>query len=74
MIRERFAGEQWQVPQLLKYMDQAPDFYFDSISQIKMDRWSRGRIVLLGDAAHCCFPHVGHGYQYGRHRRLYLGR
>ena len=61
MVRERFAGEQWQVPELLKWMDQAPDFYFDSISQIKMDRWSKGRIVLLGDAAHCASPMSGMG-------------
>ena len=32
----------------------APDFYFDSVSQVHMDRWSRGRAVLLGDAA--CSP------------------
>ena len=33
-------------------MWEAPDFYFDSISQIHMDRWSTGRTVLLGDAAY----------------------
>ena len=26
---------------------------FDVVSQIQMDRWSRGRVVLIGDAAGC---------------------
>lgn len=61
MMRERFSDEAWQVPQLLKLMDSAPDFYFDSVSQIRMDRWSKGRIILLGDAAHCASPMSGMG-------------
>ncbi|SFE91704.1 2-polyprenyl-6-methoxyphenol hydroxylase [Chitinophaga sp. CF118] len=61
VIRERFSGDEWQVPRLLEMMDTAPDFYFDSISQIKMDRWSKGRIALVGDAAHCASPMSGMG-------------
>ena len=61
MVRSRFTGEQWQAPQLLALMDSAPDFYFDSVSQIKMDRWSRGRVTLLGDAAGCASPMSGMG-------------
>ena len=51
LVREHFEGLGWQVPTVLDAMDQARDFYFDSISQITMDRWSAGRVVLLGDAA-----------------------
>jgi 2-polyprenyl-6-methoxyphenol hydroxylase-like FAD-dependent oxidoreductase len=61
ILRDRFAEEEWEVPRLLKMMDDAPDFYFDSISQIKMDRWSSGRSVLLGDAAWCPSPMSGMG-------------
>jgi len=61
ILRERFAQEGWEVPRLLKMMDEAPDFYFDSISQIKMDRWSEGRTALLGDAAYCSSPLSGMG-------------
>lgn len=61
IVREHFAGEPWQVPQLLEMMEDAPDFYFDSISQIKMDTWHRGRVALLGDAAHCASPMAGMG-------------
>jgi 2-polyprenyl-6-methoxyphenol hydroxylase-like FAD-dependent oxidoreductase len=42
-------------------MESAPDFYFDSVSQVKMDRWSSGRCALLGDAAHCASPLSGLG-------------
>jgi 2-polyprenyl-6-methoxyphenol hydroxylase-like FAD-dependent oxidoreductase len=31
----------------------SPGFYFDSISQTRMPTWNRGRVVLVGDAAHC---------------------
>ena len=61
ILRAMFAGEEWVVPRLLTLMDSAPDFYFDSISQIKMDRWSKGRISLIGDAAHCASPVSGMG-------------
>lgn len=61
MIRERFKNEAWQVPQLLQFMDTAPDFYFDSLSQIRMDHWSKSRVVLLGDAAYCASPMSGMG-------------
>jgi 2-polyprenyl-6-methoxyphenol hydroxylase-like FAD-dependent oxidoreductase len=61
ILRERFAGENWEVPQLLSLMDDAPDFYFDSVTQIKMERWSAGRVALVGDAAYCGSPLTGMG-------------
>ena len=38
------------VPRLLAEMDAAEDFYFDSISQIVMDSWIKGRVGRVGDA------------------------
>jgi 2-polyprenyl-6-methoxyphenol hydroxylase-like FAD-dependent oxidoreductase len=61
LIRQRFANGDWQVPQLLTLMDNASDFYFDSVSQVKLDRWWLGRVVLLGDAACCASPMAGMG-------------
>ena len=61
LLRDRFAAEAWEVPRLLKMMDDASDFYFDSVSQIKMEQWSAGRAVLLGDAAYCASPLSGMG-------------
>jgi 2-polyprenyl-6-methoxyphenol hydroxylase-like FAD-dependent oxidoreductase len=54
-------GKGWEVPRLLTDLQHAPDFYFDSISQIQMDRWSRGRETLVGDAGYCPGPAVGGG-------------
>ncbi|MFE4968159.1 hypothetical protein [Streptomyces sp. NPDC056660] len=29
-----------------------PEFYFDSVSRVHLPTWYRGRIALVGDAAH----------------------
>jgi 2-polyprenyl-6-methoxyphenol hydroxylase-like FAD-dependent oxidoreductase len=52
ILRDHFQQEGWEVPRLLEIMPTAPDFYFDSVSQVKMKKWSSGRAVLLGDAAY----------------------
>jgi 2-polyprenyl-6-methoxyphenol hydroxylase-like FAD-dependent oxidoreductase len=56
IITERFAGAGWHVPELLRQMRTAPDFYFDSSRQIYLDRWSAGRIALVGDAGYGAGP------------------
>ena len=38
---------------MLDAVDDAGEVYFDVVSQIRMDRWRRGRVVLIGDAAGC---------------------
>jgi 2-polyprenyl-6-methoxyphenol hydroxylase-like FAD-dependent oxidoreductase len=52
IVTDRFACESWEVPRLLAAMQSAPDFYFDAVGQIQMERWSKGRVVLLGDAGY----------------------
>jgi 2-polyprenyl-6-methoxyphenol hydroxylase-like FAD-dependent oxidoreductase len=42
-------------------MPDAPDFYFDAICQVRVDRWWRGRVALVGDAGYCGSPLVGLG-------------
>jgi len=61
ILRERFAGGRWRIPWLLQQLDAAPDFYFDAIAQVQLDRWSDGRVALLGDAAFCPSPFSGQG-------------
>lgn len=61
ILREHFEHQGWELPRLLELMESAPDFYFDSVSQVKMSRWSAGRKVLLGDAAYCASPLSGMG-------------
>ncbi|MFJ8208893.1 FAD-dependent monooxygenase [Streptomyces sp. NPDC096033] len=61
IIADRFAGEGWEVPRLLKEMDAAQEFFFDSNAQVEMESWSAGRVVLLGDAGYCAGPTSGRG-------------
>lgn len=35
---------------LCREMDQAEDFYYDMVAQVKLEPWHKGRVVLLGDA------------------------
>lgn len=60
-LHELYGRDGWEVPRLLSEMDSADDFYFDSISQIVMDRWTRGRVTLVGDAGYSPGPAVGGG-------------
>jgi 2-polyprenyl-6-methoxyphenol hydroxylase-like FAD-dependent oxidoreductase len=53
LLRTELAGKGWEVPVMLEAMDRAKNFYFDSVSQILMPSWSRGRIALVGDAGAC---------------------
>ena len=61
MLAEMYAGEGWEIPRLLERMWQAPDFYFDSVDQIHMQSWSKGRVALVGDAGYCASPLSGQG-------------
>lgn len=61
LIAREFAKARWELPRLLEHMWGAPDFLFDSMAQIRMDSWSRGRVVLLGDAGYCGSPMSGQG-------------
>ncbi|HET6634199.1 MAG TPA: FAD-dependent monooxygenase [Streptomyces sp.] len=61
LARRYAAADGWEMPRLLQTMWQAPDFHFDALAQIHMDRWSRGRVTLLGDAGYCGSPASGQG-------------
>ncbi|MCU1626408.1 MAG: hypothetical protein JWP64_1357 [Pseudonocardia sp.] len=51
LLRERMEGLGWLTPRILAHLDETPDFYLDQVAQVVTDRWSSGRVVLLGDAA-----------------------
>jgi len=52
-VRKRYADVGWAAPRILDAFDHADDLYFDQLTQIRVDRWHRGRVVLVGDAAWC---------------------
>jgi 2-polyprenyl-6-methoxyphenol hydroxylase-like FAD-dependent oxidoreductase len=59
LLRAAFAGMHPQVDGWLGERDRTPAFYFDSITQLQLDTWSRGRVTLVGDAGYCPAPAVG---------------
>jgi 2-polyprenyl-6-methoxyphenol hydroxylase-like FAD-dependent oxidoreductase len=61
LVSQRYAGARWETRTVLGWMDSAPDFYFDSMSQVRMDRWSTGRVALVGDAAYGASAASGQG-------------
>jgi 2-polyprenyl-6-methoxyphenol hydroxylase-like FAD-dependent oxidoreductase len=42
-------------------MEGVDNVYFDRVSQIRMDRWTKGRTALIGDAAACVSLLAGEG-------------
>ncbi|WP_067465745.1 FAD-dependent monooxygenase [Nocardia amamiensis] len=61
LLRQRMAGMGWLTPRILAHLDDTPDFYLDQVAQVVMDRWSSGRVGLLGDAAFSSSPMSGQG-------------
>lgn len=61
LLRECMTGMGWLTLDILAHLDDTPDFYLDQVAQVEMDRWSRGRVVLLGDAAFSSSPMSGQG-------------
>lgn len=61
LIARRFEGAGWEVPRLVAAMRTSKDFFFDSLVQVRLDSWSHGRAVLLGDAGYCPSPLTGMG-------------
>lgn len=62
ILTEAYAGHrEWRIDELLEAARNDPELYFDSVSQIDMTTWHRGRVVLVGDAAYCASPLAGRG-------------
>jgi 2-polyprenyl-6-methoxyphenol hydroxylase-like FAD-dependent oxidoreductase len=58
---ERFQGAGWETERFLEGLKTTENFYCQEIVQVKINKWHEGRVVLLGDAAHCPSPFSGMG-------------
>ena len=61
LLREIYGGDGWECDQMLAELERAGELYFDTVSQIRMPNWSRGRVALIGDAAFCVSLLAGQG-------------
>jgi 2-polyprenyl-6-methoxyphenol hydroxylase-like FAD-dependent oxidoreductase len=61
LLRRTFSGAGWETDRVLDALEDVDDLYFEEVGQVHAPRWSKGPIVLVGDAAHCPSPMSGMG-------------
>ncbi|MFC5825164.1 FAD-dependent monooxygenase [Nonomuraea insulae] len=47
-----YAGMGWRTQAVMREVRESQGVYLDSLSQVRIDRYSQGRVVLLGDSAY----------------------
>ena len=50
LLEEYFKTVGWESERVIREMWATRDFYYDMVAQVKMEKFSKGRVVLLGDA------------------------
>jgi 2-polyprenyl-6-methoxyphenol hydroxylase-like FAD-dependent oxidoreductase len=60
-VRGEFKGAGWISEQMLDLYQEKEPIYFDSLTQIVMPHWCKGRVALLGDACGCLTLLAGQG-------------
>ncbi|EKV06735.1 Monooxygenase, putative [Penicillium digitatum] len=58
---EKFRDAGWQADRFIKGMETTENWFCQNVVQIRTNTWHSGRVVLLGDAAHCPSPISGMG-------------
>lgn len=60
-LRQAYQRMGWETTKLLDAAEAAENVYFDRVSQIRMDEWTKGRAALLGDAGFAVSLLAGEG-------------
>ncbi len=64
-LRTTYGSLGWAVPKALVLCPPAEEVYYDQVAQIEMPSWSRGRVVLVGDACYAVSLLAGQGASLG---------
>lgn len=60
-MAEIYQGAGWRTEEFMTGLEECDDFYLERLACVKLDTWSKGRVVLVGDAAHCPSAVTGMG-------------
>ncbi len=74
MVAELFEGWSFDVPKLIDATPDASIIQHDIIDRAPISGWSKGRVVLLGDAIHPTTPNLGQGAAMAIEDAAILGR
>jgi 2-polyprenyl-6-methoxyphenol hydroxylase-like FAD-dependent oxidoreductase len=58
LLEEYFEGAGWKCDRIIRGMKSTDDFYYDAVAQVKMESWTKGRVVLVGDAGSVLLPAI----------------
>lgn len=61
VVQDLFQDGDWEVSRILKGMHDSDDFYMQDIGQVRLNRWSSGRVTVVGDAGYAPSPYTGMG-------------
>jgi len=64
-VRTRLSGLDWECSEIAAAMERSSEVYLDRVSQIRMERWTKGRVALVGDAAYAPSLLAGQGSALG---------
>ncbi|TDD55268.1 FAD-dependent monooxygenase [Saccharopolyspora elongata] len=73
-VQRKYASLGWIAPRALAQCPPASELYYDQVAQIQIDRWSAGRVVLLGDACQAVSLLAGQGASLAVGGAVVLGR
>ena len=61
LVRDNFKEFKGVIPKVLGQLKDPNEIFFDTYNDLKIDKWSKGRVVLVGDSAHAILPNAGAG-------------
>ena len=61
VVQSLFQDCDWEIARLLKGMHASSDFYMQDIGQVRLNRWSSGRVTVVGDAGYAPSVYTGMG-------------